>query len=419
MQLDEIKKILYVGAGTMGCYNSLVSTLAGYDVILYDISPDALAASIQRQKALIPRLVELQRGDEKTIEAAIGNIFRTTDLVKATGNADLLSESVFEQMELKRKVHRELDRLLPPHTIMTTNTSSLPISEMEDVVRRGDKFAAMHYHPPSPLVDLMAGPRTSDWTMAILKRFTLSQGQIFVEMKKERPGYIHNAMFGRLLGSAMFLASMGLGAVEDIDRAWMISQNAKTGPFGMMDHVGLNVVYDATRANLERNGGIEEMQKLILGLLDPLIDHGHLGIKTGRGFYNYPNPVFTQSKFTAGHEPVAELKKALVYAVFSAALQLVQEGFACIEDVDRCWMLIHNPKWGPFGMMDREGLEIVKERIEERGRLFDFFAEAARNIAEFLQGYISQGYLGEKSGRGFYTYPDPAYSRKDFIRFNL
>ncbi|MFO7559596.1 MAG: 3-hydroxyacyl-CoA dehydrogenase NAD-binding domain-containing protein [Desulfobacterales bacterium] len=418
MPIDEIKNVLYVGAGTMGCYNSLVSAMAGYDVVLYDTSPDALAASIQRQKDWIPRLIELKRADEKIIEVAIENIFRTTDLVKAAGNADLLSESVFEQRDLKRKVHQELDRLLPPHAIMTTNTSTLLISEIEDVVQRGDKFAAMHYHQPSPLVDLMPGPRTSDRTMDILKRFTLSQGQVFVEMKKERPGYIHNALYSRLLGSAMFLAALGLGTVEDIDRAWMISQNTKAGPFGMMDYVGLNVVYDATKANMEKADGNEEMKGLILDLIKPLIDRGDLGIKTGRGFYHYPDPAFIQPEFTAGCEPVPELKEALVYAVFSEAMLMVQEGFAVVEDVDRCWMLTHNPKWGPFGMIDREGLEIVKERIEERGRQLNFLAEEAGKIADFLQGYIGKGYLGEKSGRGFYIYPDPAYSRKDFISFN-
>jgi enoyl-CoA hydratase/3-hydroxyacyl-CoA dehydrogenase len=416
MVIDGIKKVLYVGAGTMGCYNSLVSALAGYDVVLYDISPDALAASIQRQKAWIPRLVELERADEKTIEAAIEVIFRTTDLVKAAGDADLLSESVFEQRELKRQVHRELDRLLPPRAVMTTNTSTLLVSEIEDVVQRGDKFAAMHYHQPSLLVDLMAGPRTSDQTMDILKKFTLSQGQVFVEMKKERSGYIHNTIFGGLLGSGMFLVSLGLGTVEDIDRAWMISQNEEAGPFGMMDYVGLNIVHDATRAGMERDGGDQEIMGRILDLISPLINRGDLGIKTGRGFYSYPEPAYSRAEFTAGHDPVATLKEALICAVFSQALQLVQEGFASVEDVDRCWMLTHNPKWGPFGMMDREGLESVKERIEERGRLFAFFSEPARKIAELLQGYIDQGYLGEKSGRGFYVYPDPAYSRKDFIR---
>ena len=417
MKIGEIKKVLYAGAGTMGCYNSLVSALAGYDVVLYDISPDALEASIQRQKNWIPQLVELKRADEKTIEEAIESILRTTDLVKAAGDADLLSESVFEQRALKRQVHQELDRLLPPHAIMTTNTSTLLVSEIEDAVQRGDKFAAMHYHQPSLLVDLMAGPRTSARTMDILKRFTLSQGQVFIEIKKERPGYIHNALYGRLLGSAMFLAALGLGTVEDIDRAWMISQNAKAGPFGMMDYVGLNVVNDATRANMEKAGGNEEIQSLILGLIKPLIDRGDLGIKTGRGFYRYPDPTFSRSEFTAGCEPVPELKEALTNAVFSEAMLMVREEFAGVEDVDRCWMLTHNPKWGPFGMIDREGLERIKERIEERGRQLDFLAEEAGKIGGFLQSYIDQGYLGEKSGRGFYAYPDPAYSRKDFIGF--
>jgi 3-hydroxybutyryl-CoA dehydrogenase len=403
----------------MGCYNSLVSALAGYDVVLYDTNQYALEDSIQRQKAWIPRLVELNGTDEETIGAAIETIFRTADLVEATRDADLLSESVFEQTELKREVHAELEGLLPPQTIMTTNTSTLLVSELEDAVQRGDKFAAMHYHQGTPLVDLVGGPRTSDRTMDILKRFTLSQGQVFVEMKKERPGYIHNALFGGLLGSGMFLAAMGMATVEDIDRTWMISQNSEAGPFGMLDLVGLNVVRDAARASMEREGGVQdEIQRQVFGLIETMIERGDLGMKSGKGFYSYPDPAFSQPEFTAGHEPVPELEQAMIYALFSQALQLVQEEFATVEDVDRCWMLTHNPEWGPFGMIDKEGLEVVKERIEERGKLFEIFAEPARKIAEFLQGYIEQGYLGEKSGRGFYAYPNPAYSQPDFIIFD-
>jgi 3-hydroxybutyryl-CoA dehydrogenase len=422
MPIEEIKKVLFVGAGTMGCYNSLVSALAGYDVVLYDTSQDALDTAIERQKVWIPRLVELNQIDEETIEAAIEAITRTTDLVEATRDADLLSESVFEQTELKREVHAELEGLLPAHTIMTTNTSTLLVSDIEDAVQRGDKFAAMHYHQGTPLVDLVGGSRTSDRTIDILKRFTLSQGQVYVEMKKERSGYIHNALFGGLLGSGMFLAALGLGSVEDIDRTWMISQGPEAGsfgmgPFGMLDLVGLNVVRDASRASMEREDRDEVMFTQIMGLIEPMIERGDLGMKTGRGFYSYPDPAFSQPEFTVGYEPIPELEQAMIYAVISQALQLVEEGFATVEDVDRCWMVTHNPQCGPFGMIDREGLEVVKERIEERGRLFEIFAEPARRIAEFLQGYIDKGYLGEKSGRGFYTYPDPAYSQPDFIRF--
>ena len=418
MPIEEIKKVLYVGAGTMGSYNSLISALAGYEVVLYDSNQDALEASIEKQKVWIPRLVELNQTDEKTIEAAIETIFRTTDLVEATRDADLLSESVFEQPELKREVHAELEGLLPSQTIMTTNTSTLLVSDIENAVQRGDKFAAMHYHQGTLLVDLVGGPRTSDRTMDILKRFTLSQGQIFVEMKKERSGYIHNALFGGLLGSGMFLAVLGMATVEDIDRTWMISQDSEAGPFGMLDLVGLNVVRDASRASLDREGGDEGMVAQVMGLIEPMIERGDLGMKTGKGFYSYPDPAFSQPEFTAGYEPIPELGQAMVYAVFSQALQLVQEEFATVEDVDRCWMLTHNPQWGPFGMIDREGLKTVKERIEERGRMFEIFAEPARKIAEFLQGYIDQGCLGEESGRGFYAYPDPAYSHPDFIVFD-
>lgn len=133
----------------------------------------------------------------------MNRITRTTDPEETARGIDLFSESVLEQLELKRETHGKFDQLLPAYAIMTTNTSTLLLSDIESAVKRGDKFAAMHFHQPSLLVDIVAGPRTSSITIDIVKRFVKSQGQVYVVLKKERGGYLHNAMFGSLLGTGI------------------------------------------------------------------------------------------------------------------------------------------------------------------------------------------------------------------------
>ncbi|MCJ7634541.1 3-hydroxyacyl-CoA dehydrogenase NAD-binding domain-containing protein [Candidatus Bathyarchaeota archaeon] len=143
----------------------------------------------------------------------------TSDANLAAENADLLSESVPEVLELKRMVHTQFDKFCPPKTIMTTNTSSLLVSEIEDVVHRGDKFTALHFSRVGSVVDIMSGPRTSPETVEILKRFALSLGETPIMLKKETDRYLCNAMTIALCQSALSLVMGGYADMEDVDRA--------------------------------------------------------------------------------------------------------------------------------------------------------------------------------------------------------
>jgi 3-hydroxybutyryl-CoA dehydrogenase len=293
MPIAEIKKVCFVGAGTMGCYNSLITALAGYQVELYDISEQALEKAPQNQLNWSVTLMERGVADRNAIEAASAGITRTSDPEEAARDADFLSESVFERLDLKRETHRQFDKILPAHAIMTTNTSTLLLSDIESAVQRRDKFAAMHFHQPTPLVDIVAGPRTSPDTMDIVKRFVKSQGQIYVVLKKEREGYLHNAMFVGLLGTAMMLAAVLDIDFKKIDQAWMLNQNSMAGPFGMLDRVGLNLVADILGESAKKEKAASpEIIAAISDFLQPYIESGNLGVKTGRGFYEYPEPEF-------------------------------------------------------------------------------------------------------------------------------
>jgi enoyl-CoA hydratase/3-hydroxyacyl-CoA dehydrogenase len=423
--IDGIKKVCFVGAGTMGCYNSLINAIAGYDVILYDISEEVLERVPERQREWGAFLIEQETIDQEKLEAGLSRISRTSDPTEAVQNVDLLSESVFERLELKRQVHRQFDALLSPHAIMTTNTSTLLLSDIECVVHRGEKFAAMHFHQPSPLVDIVAGPRTSPETIDTLKRFVQSQGQTYILLKKERAGYLHNAMYSSLLGTAMILVVVGGADFQDVDRAWMLNQNSEVGPFGMMDFVGLNIVMDAIEGTIERGDEMMGGAELLGDFLGSYIKRGDLGVKTGRGFYTYPEPAFQKPDFMAGREEDRELSRALFNSVISIALTLVIEDYADMEDVDRSWMLTHNPEIGPFGMMDNKGLDIVSQELEERAQMIELLmgsteivTETTKMTTDYLRSYIERGDLGVKTGKGFYTYPGPAYTKPGFLTGN-
>jgi 3-hydroxybutyryl-CoA dehydrogenase len=299
MPIDEVKKVCVVGAGTMGCRISLICAIHGYETIVYDISEEARQRAPSRQKEMAERFITLGGVSQAEIDAGLARMTFTGDAEEAAQNADLLSESVFEVTELKRKVHAQFDQLCPPHTILTTNTSSLLVSDIEDAVRRGDKFAAMHFHGGmGSLVDIMKGPRTSPETVDILKRFARSLGEIPMVMKKEKGGYLYNTLLGGLLRAAWELVIGGYADPQDVDRAYMLVTKNPMGPFGIMDAIGLNVIADAGSAM--RSQVEEYTPEQHAELLRPFIERGDLGMKTGKGFYTYPNPAYQQPWFLKG-----------------------------------------------------------------------------------------------------------------------
>jgi 3-hydroxybutyryl-CoA dehydrogenase len=281
----------------------------------------------------------------------------------------------------------------------------------------------MHFHQFTPLVDIVAGPRTSPETIDIIKWFIKSQNQVYVHLKKEREGYLHNDMFGALLSTAITLAVLLQVDFREVDRSWMLNQNTEAGPFFMMDHVGLNVIVDIfENKSLQEDALSPEIQNAIRDFLQPYIESGNLGVKTGKGFYTYPEPEFMEPEFLAGKQENKDLSRPMINSVLASALALAAEGYADLEDVDRSWMLTHNPDCGPFGTIDTIGLDVVTNDLEERAAFIEALlgnpetvTEATKIATDFLKTRIKKGHLGVKAGRGFYTYPDPAYKNPDFL----
>jgi 3-hydroxybutyryl-CoA dehydrogenase len=386
MPIHEIKTVCFVGAGTMGCVNSLVAAISGYDAVLYDVAADNLDQVSEKHREISAFLVDSGYCTPEAVSEALKRVTLCPDLAKATANADLVSESVFERLDLKRKVHQRLDELCPPRTILTTNTSALLVSDIEDAVQRGDKFAALHSHLGSLLIDIVGGPRTKPDTIDILKGYVLSLGGTPLVLKKEHPGYVLNAIIGPLVTMAMILVIADQASIEEVDRAWMAYRKAPMGPFGMMDLFGLNVVYDGWQQP-KSDPDIEKLKPIIIPFITPYIVQGELGIKTGKGFYTYPEPTYQESDFLDGKSDVSAPYDALIAALIQSAVLVALNGVAEPEDIDRAWMTATYLDIGPFGILDQMGVAEFMALLKKQVDIGLLLPENAALAASYLQQY--------------------------------
>ena len=302
MNVDDIRRVLVVGAGTMGQQIAFQCAGHGLEVVVHDVSADARAALPVRIAAYADGLVAAGSISSTVRDRALGAISVAEDLAAAASEVDLVSESVPEDPGLKRRVFAALHPLCPARTIFTTNSSTLVPSQIAAATGRPDRFAAFHLHQPawsSNVVDVMPHPGTAPETTAVLVAFARRIGQVPIQVRREQHGYVFNTMLTALNDAALTLAESGVASVEDIDRAWMGITKMPIGPLGILDLVGLDTSWHITdywarrliwRRQLRRNAAF----------LKRYVDSGALGVKAGRGFYRYPDPEFARSGFVEG-----------------------------------------------------------------------------------------------------------------------
>jgi 3-hydroxybutyryl-CoA dehydrogenase len=300
MRIEDIRSVLVIGAGTMGQQIGLQCALHGYEVTVYDVAPEALKGAQAQMQTYAAQLAGLKRFTAGEADAAVKRIRFTTNAAEAA-QADLVSESVPEDPTLKAKVFAQFHALCPPHTLFTTNTSSLLPSMYAGATGRPAQFAALHFHTyvwDSNVVDIMPHPGTAPETVELLFAFARRIGQIPILLNKENYGYVFNAMYNAVNTAAVKLAVDGVASVEDIDRAWMGVMKMPVGPFGMLDGVGLETVWHITNYWAETLN--DPQLKAHAKWLKDHVDKGWLGVKTGRGFYTYPDPAYARPGFLTG-----------------------------------------------------------------------------------------------------------------------
>jgi 3-hydroxybutyryl-CoA dehydrogenase len=299
MNIEDIRRVLVIGAGTMGQEIGFISAVYGYHVTIYDIDPKMLEVAIQVVRSYAGQLVNDGRLTADESDGVLRRIATTTNPKDAAEEADLISESVPENPKLKGQVFAQFNTLCPKRTIFTTNTSTLLPSQFAKETGRPTQFAALHFHPHtwiSNVVDIMPHPGTSPETIRLIIEFARKIGQIPIVLQKETHGYVFNAMLSAINREAMTLVANGIASVEDVDRAWMGIMKTQIGPFGIMDGIGLDTVWDITEYWAKKLLVDRQLRKNA-DFVKQYVDKGRLGVKTGHGFYDYPNPAYLQPDF--------------------------------------------------------------------------------------------------------------------------
>jgi 3-hydroxybutyryl-CoA dehydrogenase len=298
MKIDDVRRVAVVGAGTMGQQIAFQCAGHGYDVILYDVDSAALDAASGRIDAYAEGLEAGGVIGSELKASARARITLTADPSVAAENADLLSEAVFEDPELKGRVLAEFHGLCPPRTIFMTNTSTLVPSQYAQASGRPDRLLALHFHLPvwvNNLADVMPHAGTTPQVTELVVQFARRIGQVPIELQREYNGYVFNSMYGALNRAAITLAEQEVASIEDIDRAWMHVTKAPVGPLGALDAVGLDTVWTITDYWARQLG--DEQLRANATFLKAYVARGDLGVKSGRGFYTYPDPAYAQPGF--------------------------------------------------------------------------------------------------------------------------
>jgi len=289
----EVKKVIVVGSGLMGSGIAQVCAQAGIHVFLNDVSREALAKAIKNIEWSVGKFIEKGKLAEKK-ETIIDRITPITDLDPAN-DIDLAIEAVFEQLELKQKIFEKLDQLCAQHTLLASNTSAIPISDLAAVTHRADRVLGLHFFSPVPMmqvVEVVKGMATTDDSARSGQDFVKNIGKEPIMVNRDVPGFAINRINLPSTIEAMNLVEQGVVSIEDVDKGVRLGLGRKMGIFETGDMVGLDVTHGALTAMYNETGDSRWYPPL---LLRRKVKAGHLGRKTGRGWYQY-NPDGSKKK---------------------------------------------------------------------------------------------------------------------------
>lgn len=293
MEQEELEKIVFrkiavIGFGTMGQGIAQTISQKGISVVIVERNVKSLKKGLSELSLALDKEIERWGITESEKKAILSRINGTENLDEIE-NVDIVIEAIVEDIDVKKELFKKIDRICPPETIFITNTSTLSISETAKVTKREDKIIGMHFLTPVPkipVVELVRGLKTSNETYLIVKKFAETIEKTAVEVY-EYPGHITTRVIIPLLNEAMHVLMEGVAAAEGIDTAMRLGFNFNMGPLALADMMGLDVVMDWMETLFRELGDLKYKP---CPILRKLVREGHLGRKTGKGFFEYPKP---------------------------------------------------------------------------------------------------------------------------------
>jgi 3-hydroxybutyryl-CoA dehydrogenase len=411
----EIEKVFVVGAGYMGNGIAQMAALAGYTVVMCDITSDMLEVGMGEIERSLGKLLAKERITPSQREAALENLATTTALPDAA-DADLVVEAVPEKLDLKKRVFAELDALCGGDAILATNTSAISISSIASAAGKPERVVGTHFFGPVPLVglcEIIGGLLTSKDTFDMADAWARSLGKETVLVRRDHAGFIANRT--NLPGSieAIRLVQEGLATPEQIDTAATFGVAGVPGPMQIMDNAGLEVTFNALMAIYDDTG---EPRFYPPPLLRRMVAAGVLGRKAGRGFYDYSSgsrvgydvaggvlvPASDAERADEeGGERQAAITQRILLPIILESARAVETGVGSPDDVDRASRVGFKFPIGPLQLADSMGLD------EVLGTSGVIYAETGNHNyfpPPLLRRMVKAGDLGLKVGRGFYEY---------------
>ncbi|MCY9003625.1 3-hydroxyacyl-CoA dehydrogenase family protein [Peribacillus frigoritolerans] len=289
MANKQIQSITVIGAGQMGHQIAMLAALGGYETILQDVHENALFAAKEKLDVILTKWVQKGKLSEDRKLAAFSRLQYTTELEKAASGADLIIEAVVEKLDVKQEVFAKLEELAPAETIFATNSSTIVNSLIASVTNRPDKFINMHFFFPPLVMDcveVVMSDQTSEETAKLAMEVTGNMNRTGVLLRKEISGFVANRILGALQREALYLYEEGIVDYKDIDLICRKALGHPIGPFELMDLSGIDVGYFVMQQRFNETGNQEDKPN---ACIEEKVNKGHLGRKTGKGWYDYPN----------------------------------------------------------------------------------------------------------------------------------
>lgn len=296
--MSHLDKVTVLGSGVLGGQIAWHSAYKGKTVTVYDIAPDA----IERCRAAHDQYAAVYLSDvgagEADITATRERLAYSTDLAAAVAEADLVIEAVPEIPEIKTAVYKEMAAFLPPGTLVATNSSTLLPKDFASATGRPEKFCALHFSTSlwtMNFAEIMAHSGTSSKTLTEVTEFAVEIGMLPIPVRKEQNGYVVNTWLVPFLNAAQTLVTNGVATAADVDRTFLYT-GAKFGPLGMMDMIGMKTVHDVL-SHWGRENSDAQMSANADYIKKNFLDRGRLGLQTGTGYYDYPDPAYQRPGF--------------------------------------------------------------------------------------------------------------------------